>query len=83
MMMVTLKAKKQHRCYLANDSENIMIVITFLKAVNIVNWLEMVTAMMNLTISIVISMEVTVAIRVQVKYFAKIVNVLLEIMAKK
>ena len=39
--------------------------------------------MMNLTISIVISMEVTVAIRVQVKYFAKIVNVLLEIMAKK
>ena len=54
-----------------------------LQVVNIPDWLEMVTAMMNLTISIVISMGVTVAIRVQVKYFAKIVNVLLEIMAKK
>jgi hypothetical protein len=54
-----------------------------LQVVNILDWLEMVTAMMNLTISIVISMGGTVAIRVQVKYFAKIVNVLLKIMAKK
>ena len=75
MMMVTLKAKKQHRCYLANDSENIMIVITFLKAVNIVNWLEMVTAMMKLTIYIVPLMVAIVAIPVLAQCFAQIVNV--------
>ena len=54
-----------------------------LKVVSIQNWLVMVTVMMKLTIFIATLMEVTVAILVSVKHFAKIVYVSLEILVKK
>ena len=60
-----------------------MIAKSFLKIVNYLHWLEMVTVMMKTTKYSVTLMVVTVATHVLAKHFVSIVNVWLEILGKK